>query len=264
MPCGYDDLQPVKNKAAYIYHIFMKTLGFFIFGAGALILIIVCFPLMRLALHPAERFQKHARRLVSAAFSVFIIFIKITGTVELRVKDKQKFKSLSSKIIVANHPSLLDVVVIISLIPNADCIVRGALSNSIVGGIVRAIYIPNTFDFNTLTESCVNSLKQGNCLIIFPEGTRTRHIGDTKLKRGAAYLSLRSSCNIVPVYIGGSDKYGLGKGEPFFSFNPTGRYIYEIKLCDEISPAKYAPLSRPIAARHFTADIQSLFVEASI
>jgi 1-acyl-sn-glycerol-3-phosphate acyltransferase len=263
MPRSYDDLPPVRNRIVYIYHIFVKALAFFLFGLGALFLIIFFFPVMRLVLHPAARFQKYARRLVSASFRFFISFMRITGIVELRVEDRQKFRLLSSKIVAANHPSLLDVVMLISLIPNADCIVRGALSHSIVGGIVRAIYILNSFDFDTLAASCAASLNQGNCLIIFPEGTRARHIGDIKFKRGAAYLSLASSRGVVPVYIGGSDKYGLGKKEPFFSFNPSGKYVYEIKMCAEISPAEYASLPRPIAARRFTGDIQSRITGAA-
>jgi 1-acyl-sn-glycerol-3-phosphate acyltransferase len=212
---------------------------------------------MRVVLRSKIKFQKYARRLVSAAFAFFIGFMKITGIVELRVKDKHYFKNIFSKIIVANHPSLLDVVILLSLIPNADCVVRGKLSRSIVGGVVRSIYILNSLDFDELALSCAASLKQGYCLIIFPEGTRTRRFGDKKLKRGAAHLSLSSFCNIVPVHIGGNSKFGLGKHDPFFSFNPHEKYIYEIEARGEISPQRYASIPRPIAARNLTADIQA-------
>ena len=45
---------------------------------------------------------------------------------------------------------MLDFVYIMSLVPNANCIVKGALANSILAGVVRQCYIVNSLDFDGL------------------------------------------------------------------------------------------------------------------
>jgi hypothetical protein len=59
----------------------------------------------------------------------------------------------------------------------------------------------------------------------------------------------------VPVHIRGTDKYGLGKKDPWTAFNPRERYIYRISMGDEIRPEKYQHLSRPAAVRALTTEI---------
>jgi 1-acyl-sn-glycerol-3-phosphate acyltransferase len=239
----------------------MKWLSFFVFGLGSLLLTVVCFPVMRLCLHPRERFRLYARRLISRSLRFFTAFMGALKIVKLEVEDRDAFKRLSSKIIVANHPSLLDVVILLSLIPNADCIVRGNLSRTILRGIIRQLYIPNSLDPEELLASCADSLKQGNNIIIFPEGTRTPRNGALIFKKGAFRLALLSGRSIIPVFIGGTDKYGLGKGDPWTVFNHREKYIYRIRMGEEILPENYSHLTKIRAVRHLTGDVQNLFLQ---
>ncbi|MCL2294635.1 MAG: 1-acyl-sn-glycerol-3-phosphate acyltransferase [Spirochaetes bacterium] len=180
----------------------------------------------------------------------------------LEVENKKSYRQLSSKIIVANHPSILDIVMLISLIPNTDCIVANHLSKGILSGIVRQLYILNSHDLSDILKACDESLKEGNCLIIFPEGTRTPRSGKITIKKGAARIAIYSGCSIVPLHIGGTDKYGLGKRDPWTGFNPTERYIYRISIKPEIHPEQYKNLSGPAATQALTNDIKaSLFPE---
>jgi 1-acyl-sn-glycerol-3-phosphate acyltransferase len=130
--------------------------------------------------------------------------------------------------------------------------VNANLARNIVGGVIRQLYILNSLDVEQLFRACAESLKQGNCLIIFPEGTRTPRQGKTIFKKGAARIALYSGCNILPVYIGGTDKYGLGKKDPWASFNPRERYIYQIRMAEEITPEKFKALPNPIAVKTMT------------
>ena len=223
---------------------------------------ILVFPLLRLVLHPKARFQKYSRRFVSGFFRFFISFMHFFGIVDFRPDNREKYRSLSSRIIVANHPSLLDVVMVISLIPNADCIVNTYLKRNILTGVVRQLYIINSEDLKSTFDACSKSLNAGNCMVIFPEGTRTPRAGKAILKKGAARIALATGCNIVPVHIGGTDKYGLGKKDPWTGFNPNERYVYEITMGNEISPEKFRNLPEPAAAKCLTDEIQSfLFPE---
>lgn len=258
------DLPPVKNKPLYAYRVLIKWLSFFFFGLCSVIGSIFILPPMRLFLHPRKRFQKYGRIFVSNYFRFFISFMHFFGIVDFKPDDVMKYRKLSSKVIVANHPSLLDVVMVISLIPNADCIVNTYLRHNILTGMVRQLYIINSEDLDSTLGACMESLNQGNCLIIFPEGTRTPRKGRNILKKGAARIALSSGFGIVPVRIGGTDKYGLGKKDPWTGFNPAERYVYTITMGTEIDPARYADLPLPAAAKCITDEVEScLFPEGN-
>jgi len=249
------DLPSITNKPLYAYRVLGKWFLFFIFGLGSLVLVIAVFPFMRLLFHPRERFKKYGRRFVSACMRFFISIMHFIGVVNIETDNRESYRKLSSKIVVANHPSLLDIVMLFSLIPNADCIVNTNLDrNFIVKGIIRQLYILNSLDLEKILLACAESLKQGNCLIIFPEGTRTPRQGKIILKKGAARIALYSGCNIVPMHIGGTDKYGLGKKDPWTGFNPRERYVYSISMGNEINPEKYRDLPATKAVRAITKE----------
>ncbi len=260
------ELPPISNKLLYAYRVLAKWFSFFVFGLGTLVLVIIFFPIMCLLFHPKERFKKYGRRFVSASMRFFISIMHFIGIVDLKTDNTENYRHLSSKIVVANHPSLLDVVMLLSLIPNADCIVNTDLNrNFIVRGVVRCLYILNSLDLESIFQACTESLKQGNCLIIFPEGTRTPRYGKNIIKRGAARVALVSGCNIVPLHIGGTDKYGLGKKDPWTGFNPSERYIYDISMGSEINPEKYRDLPAPRAVRAMTREMVAfLFPEKKV
>ena len=251
------DLPPISNRALYVYRVLMKWLSFFVFGLSTLILVTLVFPPMRLFLHPRKRFKKYGRRFVSFYMGIFVSFMHILGLVNLEAGDRKPYRRLSSKIIVANHPSLLDIVMLLSLVPNADCIVNARLSRNIVGGVIRQLYIFNSLDFDEILRSCANSLGQGNCLIIFPEGTRTPRSGKIILKKGAARIALSCGHGIIPLHIGGTDKYGLGKKDPWTGFNPNERYVYHIAMGEEILPGKYRSLPVPAAVKAMTKELSA-------
>jgi len=256
------NLPPVSNKALYAWRVFVKWFSFFYFGTSSLILGILIFPFMRLFFHPRERFQKNARRFVSATLRFFVSLMHFLGIVNLEPDNRENYRKLESKIVVANHPSLLDVVMLLSLIPNADCIVNANLSRSVVRGIIHQLYILNSLDLEEVFKTCEKSLISGNCLIIFPEGTRTPRTGKVIVKKGAARIALASGCTIVPVHIGGTDKYGLGKKDPWTGFNPRERYVYRVSMGAEINPEKYKNFSAPAAARLLTNEIAAFLFPA--
>jgi len=252
-------LPPVSNRPLYVYRIVFKVISFIIFGLASLLLVFPIMPVFLLIFRPVENFRKTTRRFVSFFFRFFISFMTFTGVVELKTADRDFFKNLKSKIVVANHPSLLDVVMIISLIPNADVIVQGDYRNTVIGGVIRLLYILNTLNFEEMAAACKESLAKGNCLVIFPEGTRTRRDGEMRLKKGAARISLLTGTEIVAAHIGGTDKYGLGKKEPFLSFNHTDKYIYIITLQKIINPKEFEGLEMHRAVRRLNERLLDIF-----
>jgi len=245
----------MAKRFVYAWRVFAKWLSFGVFGFGTILLITIAFPLIRLVFHPRRRFQKNARLFVSLSLRFFVGIMNFLGIVELHAGDRSAYRNLKGKIVAANHPSLLDVVMLISLIPNADCIVRNGLSKTIVSGIIRQLYIPNNLSFERLVADCTASLNEGNCVIIFPEGSRTPRTKPPVFKKGTVRISLASQCNIVPVHIGGTDKYGLGKKDPWTAFNSEDKYIYRLCMKPELSPEKYLAEPYTLGVKHYNQEL---------
>lgn len=250
---------PVKNYPLYWWHIFAKILSFALFGIGTVMISIVAFPVMKLLFWGKKRFKKAARRFICAMFRFFTWYMIILRAVRVKVFDKQKLKKLGGCVVVANHPSLLDVVMLISRIPNADCVVNASLSGkNIVHVITRALYISNNLPYEQLREKCVQTVKDGNALIIFPEGTRSLPSGQNHYKKGAARVALAAGCPIVPVFMGGNDKVGLRKHDPMFKYNPRQIYKYNMYVKDRIFPQDYKDMPEPAAAKKITEKIHQI------
>ena len=65
----------------------------------------------------------------------------------------------------------------------------------------------------------LGKLATDQCLMIFPEGTRSRTGAMKKAQPGVVRLAMKSQAAIVPVGISGTD----GMNSPFHVFRPTGR-----------------------------------------
>lgn len=261
---SHSDLPKPRNRLFYIYGCAGKLFCYLFFGVGAMVLALVVFSVERLLVHPKDRFQKVARRTTSYVFKFFIGMMRVMGLVRVKVDGKEALWNMKSKVVVANHPSMLDVVFMISLLPSADCIVRGNLANTVYAGVIRQLYIVNTIDYDEMTALCKKSLDSGNCLIIFPEGTRTPRHGVNSYKKGAARIARDTHRSAQPVYIGGSDKYGLGKNDPFISYSRSGPYVYDIHVLPQIDISDYDNLEPQIAAKRLTEKMREEISSAAL
>ena len=202
----------------------MKTLCFALFGIGSLILGSLLFPPVIFLFRKNRRSGRIMRRIISLAFSGFSLLMQVLGLVRVQWTGKlETAVSGGGKLVIANHPSLLDIVFIMSRLTNADCIVKGALFRfPLVRLVVRKLYISNELEGEEMLKACRDSLSAGNNLVIFPEGTRSRGPALNPVKRGAARIALYAECDTVPIRIESPDAIGLRKGDRFFSFNPEG------------------------------------------
>lgn len=213
-----------------------KSLIYLIFGIGAFFLGFIILPLERLFIRSERRFRNAGRRSVNLSHRLVVWVCRVLGLIRIEgpVPD---FSDTGGKIIAPNHPSLLDVVILFSLIPGANCIVRGGLLHTVVGSIVRVLYIANNEDIDELKKECAESLARKEPLIVFPEGTRSKKGVPVTIKRGVACISLFADAPVIPLYIGGNDKEGLRKGDPFWRINGDGFYSYTFTRGEEILPS---------------------------
>lgn len=256
---NHKDLPKVENILTYSLGCLMKILAIVYFGVGAVFLAIFVFPFIHLfASRKKQDFGVTARAYVSHTFRVFLDGLNLTHTSIRRVDDAEAYRKIHSKIIIANHPSLLDFVYIMSLVPNSTCIVRGSLTKTPLAGVIKQAYITNTTEFDDVLVECKKLTDQGCNVIIFPEGTRTPRHGQNNYKKGAARIALYCGCDVQPIFIGGSDKYGLGKHDPLWSYNHVEPYLYDFKLLPVISVDEFKDMSAPMAAKHLTEKMEQV------
>lgn len=259
---NHKDMPKIENYLFNFCGCFMKIFAMTVFGVGAVILAVFVFPFIRLFTLRRKDFGVVARAYVSHTFRVFLGFLNILHVSIRKVENEDDYRNIHSKIIIANHPSLLDFVYIMSLVPNSTCIVRGGLTKTPLRGVIKQAYITNTTTFEDMCLECKKLTDMGCNVIIFPEGTRTPRHGKNNYKKGAARIALYCGCDVQPIFIGGSDKYGLGKHDPLWSYNHVEPYLYDFKKLPVIYIDEYKDLSEPIAAKRLTDKMEEVLKSA--
>ena len=259
---NHKDMPKIENYLFNFCGCFMKIFAMTVFGVGAVILAVFVFPFIRLFTLHRKDFGVVARAYVSHTFRVFLGFLNLLHVSIRKVENEDDYRNIHSKIIIANHPSLLDFVYIMSLVQNSTFIVRGGLTKTPLRGVIKQAYITNTTTFEDMCVECKKLTDMGCNVIIFPEGTRTPRHGKNNYKKGAARIALYCGCDVQPIFIGGSDKYGLGKHDPLWSYNHVEPYLYDFKKLPVISIDEYKDLSEPIAAKRLTDKMEQVLNSA--
>lgn len=246
----------------YYWRVVTTGFCFALFGFGGVVLTLLFFPLQKLCIRNVEARQKQGRKVVHYAFKFFVFVMNTLGVIGFTVKDKAKFANLQGQLVLANHPSLIDVVVMISVIPNADCVVKAHLfKNPFMRGVITNTgYISNA-DPQGLLADCERSLAQGNNLIIFPEGTRTKPNEPLLFKRGAANIALRCSAPVVGALIT-MEPSTLTKGTPWYQVAPT-KAQFCLQMATEQPNTWHSDENHSLTSqvREFTRYLQTYFTK---
>ncbi|WP_040502940.1 lysophospholipid acyltransferase family protein, partial [Herbaspirillum lusitanum] len=149
------------------------AISFIAFGVGGIVLRLMIFPLLNLIVRDEQSRILWARRIIRLAFRAFVELMSALGVLSYRISGRERLQR-KGLLILANHPSLIDTVLLMAFVEQADCIVKSALwRNPFTRGPVRAAgYISNAHG-PELVDDCISSMRSGGNLIIFPEGTRT-------------------------------------------------------------------------------------------
>lgn len=234
-------------------------ISFASFGIGGLLLWLVYFPLLRLLVRDPVKQRRLARLSVHYSFRFFIELMRVLGVLRYRIEGVERL-SRSGLLILANHPTLIDVVFLVSLVPNADCVVKASLArNPFTRGPIQATGYLSNDSGPGLIEDCIASVKAGNNLILFPEGTRTPVDGEMRLRRGAANIAVRGPCDVTPVIIR-CEPRSLTKGLPWWKVPPR-RMHFTIRVLEDIpvEPLLKSAGNEALAARQLTALLHDYF-----
>ncbi|MCU6681019.1 1-acyl-sn-glycerol-3-phosphate acyltransferase [Leclercia sp. H6W5] len=225
-------MNSIKTTLNYGWRLVMTGLCFVLFGLGGLLLSLVWFNLLNLVQRDRVRRRRLARRSIAASFRAFLTVARALGVLDYRIDNLDLLRQDRGCLVVANHPTLIDYVLIASVMPETDCVVKSALlRNPFLRGVVRAAdYLVNS-EANTLLNACKQRLNQGDTLLIFPEGTRTRVGEAITLQRGAANIAVRCASDLRVVIIHCSEHlldkqsrwYDVPPNKPFFTVDVRER-----------------------------------------
>lgn len=238
-------------------------LSFAVFGIGGLVMAVTVFPLFNLLVRDREKRAEMAQGAVHGVWRFYVRMMRALGVLTFECHGEELLRAERGAVIVANHPSLLDIVFIMSFMERTQCVVKaGVWRNPFMRGVVTAAnYIPNLDDPERLLNDCVAALKAGNNLVIFPEGSRTPPGQKRKYQRGFAYVALRAHAPVRLVTVT-CDPPTLLKGEPWYKI-PLRRPHWVIRVHERIEPeAETKPDQQALAVRRLCAQVERRIEES--
>ncbi len=124
-------------------------------------------------------------------------------------------------IVAANHPTMLDALVVVARLPRGVCVMKAMLLRNVFlgGGARLAQYIRNDVG-RGMVRDAVATLREGNQLVLFPEGTRTVGASVNAFKPGISLISHLAQAPIQTVVIDSESPY-LTKGWPLLRAPPV-------------------------------------------
>lgn len=223
----------MAQRFDYILRLAGTSISFSIFGIGGFILGFFVFPIIHLTTSSRKSAYRRCRMCVYWGFRFFVFLMEFLGVLSVNVKGQSKLSGRKNVFLLANHPSLIDVVVIGSLLPQLVCVTKGAVwRNPFTAGIMwGAGYINNDQPVEMINCSTAVLGNRGS-LLLFPEGTRTKPGQPINFKRGAARVAMMSDVNITPAYITLRPET-LSKGEKWYDI-PDRRVEYIVAIGNDI------------------------------
>ena len=230
------NLKNLKRKGNYCWRVAATGFSFASFGLGGMAIATVIAPVLNATTSDSDKRQQRAQNVIKYSFKGFTEMMVKLGIMTYSVEGLEKLQNSRQELVIANHPTLIDVVVLIGMMQQANCVVKQSLwSNPFTKGPVQSAgYILNAGS-QQFVEDCVTRLKENNAasLLIFPEGTRTeKGMTLNEFQRGAANIAIRANVPIRPLIITCTPST-LTKNEKWYHV-PSQPFHIEVKVLDAV------------------------------
>lgn len=237
--------------------------AFGVFGLGGMLFRFAVTPWLSHAERDPEARIRKSRAVVQWWFAKFIAMIRALHLVRVEVSHPERL-ARPGLVVVANHPSLIDVVCLMSFISNATTIVKAALlKNWFTAPPIRAAGYASNDQGPEALAALAKDLERGAVFVIFPEGTRTPTDlppgAYPRMHRGAMALALAAQRPVTPVRIAASPRW-LTKDRGWWHMPPCPMTI-SIEVLEDHPVAPLLPLynqSPSQAARRLCRELEPL------
>lgn len=216
------------------FYLVTATGGCFVFfWGGSLLLSWIVLPLIQLfmARRSALERTQACQDVVGIGFRMFLGAMRWTHTLVFHPRRTRLTLPDRSCVVIANHPTLIDVAAIMAVQPRLCCVARSALFESVmVGRLLRYCGHINgggegVLDGLSVILQAIERLEQGQSVLIFPEGTRSTADGLRRFRPGAFEICRRAVVPAVPILIS-CDLPTLLKGVAWYALpKKTAHYV---------------------------------------
>jgi len=244
------------------WRLIQTGLSFALFGAVVLGLGFIAIPMSGWFARGPESDELRAQRWVHRGTRFFVGFMKGIGLLRVDLVNVERLRVGGPLLLIANHPTLIDLAVIASLMPQLDCIVSGAwVENAFLRRTVVAAGYVCGDDGGSVVRACLRHLQAGRSVIVFPEGTRSPPGGLRDFHAGAAFVGLRSGHSLVPVFMTCVPST-LTKGRSWYDV-PAEQVHMTVRVGEPVTPQplRYRGVTLPEAARRLTAELREVFLK---
>ena len=205
---------------------------------------------------PRATGRRMGRAVIAAGYRVFWALARLAGMVRLHADALDTLRNEPGLIVAANHPSMLDAMLLVARLPRSACIMKASLMRNpfLAPGARLARYIRNDSP-RGLVRLAVDDLQQGGQLVMFPEGTRTTVPPVNRFQGGITLIARRAGAPIQTVFIDTSSPY-LGKGWPLWRLPPLP-VVFSVRLGQRFEPGEDAAVQLRMLETYFAAGVRS-------
>ncbi len=208
----------------------------FILGIGALFIRYLIFPFVDLFCK--ENFSNKKSFILHYSWKLYVKILNVLNVVNVQSNDFEKLRNIKNSIIVSTHPTFIDVILLISIIPYTTCFVAKKLAkNPFFKGMVKSLFIIQDDNTEVWVKNAEKYLNSGFNVLIFPMGKRHNKDEFPKIRRSSAYLSEQTGKNISIIKIT-TDRDVFSHDVPIYKIG-TKPARYKIEYLDEIDIEKW-------------------------
>jgi 1-acyl-sn-glycerol-3-phosphate acyltransferase len=229
--------------------------GFAYFGAGGLLLSHVILPL---ADRNGDRWER-ARRCQRIVRRGLQHYLRVVKWLQVGTMETDAFAAAMPDepcVIIANHPTLLDVTAFLAAGDGICVVAKGSLFRGpYLGNLLRRCgHIDageaSVGDGAAVMSAAIDRLNEGFSVLVFAEGTRSPEGGMHPLQRGAFELAARAGVPVLPVFMQ-CDPPALMKGIPWYRSIPYQPFRLRLTPLDLMpcAPSDGRALRKSIQAR---------------
>lgn len=203
---------------------------------------------------PDERVEK-AQALFHRSMRRFVGYMSALRLVTLRAPELPELLTRGGPVLViANHPSLLDVVMLTATFPRLTYVAKATwFESAFIGRLLRECgHIPGPDDATpaagTITmQHMLEVLARGRSVLVFPEGTRSPLGRLLRFSRGAFEAAARARVPLLPCVIS-VDPPVLRKGLPWTEV-PDDPVRFELRVLPLLEPDRWEGSAKDVALR---------------
>jgi 1-acyl-sn-glycerol-3-phosphate acyltransferase len=214
------------------------SLAFWLFVSLSSILLFPLAVLLWVVTAPLDR-----RRVLLHRFTCFwaSLYTWLNPAWRVHIEGREKVRREAAYVIVANHQSLLDILVLFRLFVHFKWVSK--IENFRVPFIGWNMSLNRYIKLRRgsqesvarMMRACERTLAEGSSVVMFPEGTRSSDGRLRAFKPGAFTLAQRSRVPILPIVI-----EGTANALPKRGFVLQGRHAIRVRVLDEIPHARFA------------------------